>query len=243
MNRLDSVLRIHFVDRKGTYITPAIILVCIVAAILAVGVVLNLLNSFDPRFQEGLYQAQIWNGAVFGFLGAGFGVGAATMTQYLAFALGFGLTRREWMLGSALVFVMVAAALAIVVTALKVIEVATGGFGLGMRIFDTVWVSTGPWWETLVQTFLVALGSMVIAALMATIWNRWGKNGLMWVGSAGLVIGAVVFLVLMATNVEGLGWLWDLLAMPWIGWMGVLAGATLVVGAAWMSLGRFVQVR
>lgn len=240
MQRIKNVLNVHFVDRKGTFLVPLYILAALVAIVVAIGVIARVAGANEAEMYEGMK----WNGAVWALLGMGFGIGAMTMTQYLAFALGLGITRREWLAGSSVMFVLVAAGTAVVVTLLKLIEQATTGFGLSVRLFDTVHTGPASWWQTLLQVFLMVMAAMTITAAISGIWTRWGKTGLMWLAAAGIALGVVLFgigILLPAEQVMAVfTWFGGL---AWISWMGMLAAVMLIGAAAFWLLGIKAEVR
>ena len=155
MQRIKNVLNVHFVDRKGTFLVPIYILAAMVAIVIAIGIIARVAGANEADLYEGMK----WNGAVWALLGMGFGIGAMTMTQYLSFALGLGITRREWLAGSSVMFVLIAAGTAVTVMVLKLIEQATTGFGLSVRLFDTVHTGPASWWQTLLQVFLMVMAA------------------------------------------------------------------------------------
>ena len=240
MQRIKNVLNVHFVDRKGTFLVPIYILAAMVAIVIAIGIIARVAGANEADLYEGMK----WNGAVWALLGMGFGIGAMTMTQYLSFALGLGITRREWLAGSSVMFVLIAAGTAVTVMVLKLIEQATTGFGLSVRLFDTVHTGPASWWQTLLQVFLMVMAAMTLTAAISGIWNRWGKTGLMWLAAIAIALGVVAFgigILLPADQVMGVfSWFGNL---AWISWMGLLAGVMLIGAAAFWLLGSKAEVR
>lgn len=240
MQRIKNVLNVHFVDRKGTFLVPLYIFSAMVAVVVAIGIIAKVAGAN----QADLYTGMMWNGAVWALLGMGFGIGAMTMTQYFSFALGMGITRREWLAGSFIMFVLVAAGNAIVITALKVIEQQTNGLWLYVRLFDTVWTGPGEWWKSLIQVFLLVITAMTITGAISGVWARWGKSGLMWLGAVALLIGLVIFglvILLPASALAGFfGWIGG---FTWGSWMLVLLISFVLSSMAVWFLGSKAEVR
>lgn len=240
MERIGNVIRVHFADRKSTIMLPLIILGIAAAAIALVGVIAMILGAAREELWEGMQ----YSGAIWALLGMGIGIGFATMGQYLSFALGMGITRREWVLGSGLMFVLMAAGMSIFVVVGKVIEVATGGWGMGVRMFDTIHTGTGAWWQTAIQTFLIVLAGMCFCAMLGAIWNRWGKAGLYWLGAGVLVVLLMAFgLGIIAPWEQVLRILESVVGIGWSGLMVVLAAVVVGSGTIWGLLTRRAEVR
>lgn len=240
MQRIKNVLNVHFVDRKGTFLVPLYIFLVMVAVVVAIGVLARMFGADT----DALYEGMQWNGAVWALLGMGFGIGAMTMTQYLSFALGMGITRRDWLLGSFIMFVLVALGNALVVMLLKLFEQATTGFWLHVRLFDTVHTGPAEWWKTLVQVFLLVITGMTVTGGISGVWSRWGKSGLLWLGTVTLLLGVIAFAVGILLPP---GALMDVFAwiggLTWGSWMAVLAGLAVFGALATWVLGSKAEVR
>jgi hypothetical protein len=136
------------------------------------------------------------------------------------FALGFGVTRRDYWLGSALTFVILAAMFAVGITILSVIETATHGWGLGGRMFSAVYFGD-VWWQRLLVFFFGLLFFLFIGSLFAAVWVRWKANGMIVLfGGIGVI---VLGLVALAT-----------LTGSWMSFADVFAGATPLSIASWL---------
>lgn len=238
--RIRNVVQLHTVNKLQAFGWPLIIMCMSLALVLVIGGLV--IGVGGPAAREGMHNGMQWNGAIFALLGPLIGFGFTAMGQYFPLALGLGLTRREFASGTALVFLGNAAFYAIVITIGKVIEVATGGFGLGIRFFDVHYTGTGAWWQTLIQTFLLILTVMLIGAAITTAFHRWGQSFLwiFWIALTIVVVAIVAGLVLsepfraIALDVATMGWL------PWMAVVLVLGG----IGAGlWLTLVRRAQAR
>jgi hypothetical protein len=136
------------------------------------------------------------------------------------FALGFGVTRRDYWLGSAVTFVSLAAMFSIGITILSVIEVATGGWGLGGSMFSAVYFGD-VWWQRLLVFFFGLLFFLFIGSLFAAVWVRWKTNGMivLFGGFGLLVLGLIAIFSLTGT---------------WKDFGHVFAGATPLSIASWL---------
>ncbi|MFF0721961.1 ABC transporter permease [Micromonospora sp. NPDC003816] len=147
-----------------------------------------------------------------------------SITQDFPFAIGLGISRRNFYLGNVLTFGAQAVIYAGLLYLLAVIEEATAGWGVGLTFFGIPFL----WVENPVLRFLgfaipfLLLGFLGIA--IALVFKRWGVNGMLALSTVALVVigGAVV----LAT---WRGW-WSAIG----GWFADQSGAVLLVG--WPAL-------
>ena len=139
------------------------------------------------------------------------------------FALGFGVTRRDYWLGSAVTWVIVAAMFSIGITILGLIERATDGWGLGGRMFAPVYYGE-EWWQRLLVVFIALLFFLFFGALLGAIYVRWKALGIIVFFAALAVLGIAAIAVFLqpATAV-------------WYGQMSLVFGPPTALGiAVWL---------
>lgn len=245
--RIRNVVQLHTVNKLQAFGWPLIIMVMSLTIVLIIGaLVLNVSGAMSEAdladAREGMNMGMQYNGAIFALLGPLIGFGFTAMGQYFPLALGLGLTRREFAAGTALVFVGNAAFYAGIITIGKVIEVATGGFGLGIRFFDVVYTGLGEWWQTLIQTFLLILSVMLVGAAITTAFQRWGQSFLwvFWIALAVVVLSIVAGSLLSESFRAFAG---SAMAMGWVPWMGVVAAVGAIGAGLWLLLVRRAQAR
>ena len=236
--RSRNVIDMHLVNRMQAFGWPLIAVTFALMIILAVGLIVS---SQGPEAQAGMHHGMQWNGAIFALLGPLIGYGFTSMRQYFLLALGLGLTRREFATGLSGVFLGNAVVYSVLITIGKTIEQATDGFGLSVRFFDVVYTGTGAPVQTLVQTFLLILGTLFLGAAITTAVLRFGQ-AFLWVGAAALALLAVGILAGVLL-LDGFGRsLLEGMTMGWGPWMVVIA----VIGAAsagvWLLLVSRAQV-
>lgn len=238
--RIRNVIQLHTVNKLQAFGWPLLIMTFSLVFVLIIGALV--VGVGGPQAREGMNYGMQWNGAIFALLGPMIGFGFTAMGQYFPLALGLGLTRREFAAGTTAVFVGNAVFYAVLITIGKVIEVATGGFGLGIRFFDVVYTGLGPWWQTLIQTFLFILVVSLVGAAITTAFHRWGQSFLwiFWLSLTAIVVAIAAGVVLSdgfrATAFEILG-------MGWLPWMGVTAVFGIIGAAVWLTLVRRAQAR
>ena len=236
--RTRSVIDMHVVNRMQAFGWPPIIAAIGLAVVLAVGAIVG---SQGPEAREGMYDGMTWSGAIFALLGPLIGYGFTSMGQYFPLALGLGLTRREFAAGVSVMFLANAVVYSVLITIGKIIEVATGGFGLQIRFFDVVYTGTGPAWQTLIQTFLFISTALFLGAAITAAFLRFGQ-AFLWMGGAVLALLALA-VVAGLVLVDGFGsGLLDVLTMGWAPWMAVITLIGLASAGVWLLLVRRTQV-
>lgn len=162
-----------------------------------------------------------------------------TITQVFPFVLGLGVTRRAFYAATALVVVAQSAVYGILVVIGSRVEVATGGWGLGLRFFGLPFL---PQENLALQWLAVTVPMVAIAAIgvfFGVVFKRWGQLGV-YVA----VIGGAALLTGIALLVTWQRW-WPVLgsflaAQPPL---ALLAGYPLLVallfgGVGWLVLRR-----
>lgn len=142
------------------------------------------------------------------------------MAQVFPFALGLGVTRRRFYTATALLAVAESVAYGVILYLLRLIEDATGGWGVSMRFFGIPYlVQDNPLLQILV--YAVPLGLLAFVGVWAGgVFKRWGVNGVYT-----LVIAAIVVLGGLAALVTWRHW-WTALGS----WFADQSPLTLLAG-------------
>jgi hypothetical protein len=120
-----------------------------------------------------------------------FFTGVQRIGRWLPFSLTLGATRRSFYAGTALFGVSMSLVYGLLITGLQAIERATGGWGLSVAFFRAPPLLNGPWYATLLTSF-VGLSALFVYGMWYGIVNRrWGMLGLI----AFLVVQAPFALV------------------------------------------------
>jgi hypothetical protein len=200
LQRITSVVRLQVANPWTTLILPWIILGLIFVANLTIWwIILSTVSSEADRadVRDGLQ----YSGAglyIFVYMMV---VAVQSISVTFPFALGYGVTRRDYYLGASLTFVLLSAIYAVGLTILAAIEEATNGWGLGGRMFTAIYFGEGSWPERLFIFFAALLFFFFVGAAVATVWVRWKANGVtaFFVALGVLVIGAVALLTFTAS--------------------------------------------
>ena len=125
-------------------------------------------------------------------------IAVQAMNLTFPLALGYGVTRRDFYLGSSLTFVLLSVMYAIGLTLLAGLESATNGWGVGGSMFTAVYFG-GPdieWWMRLPIFFFILMFFFFVGAAVATIYVRWKATGLVFffIAFGFLVVGLIALL-------------------------------------------------
>ena len=199
--RVGRIVRLHFANPWTTIGLPWIILGSIFLVNLAIWwIIFASVTSASDRadVSDGLQ----YSGASFYIFVYMLVVAVQAISITFPFALGYGVTRRDYYLGTALNFVILSAIYSAGLTVLSIVEELTNGWGMGGRMFTAVYFGDG-WAQRLYLFFVGFLFFFFIGALFAAVFVRWKSNGLvaLFIGLGVLVVG----LVALATFTQGWG--------------------------------------
>jgi hypothetical protein len=109
------------------------------------------------------------------------------------FALGYSVTRREFYLGTSLLFVLISGFNAVAFTLLTQVEKLTNGWFMGTYMFNALWFGIDGWWVDLLAFFVMQMLVFFVGASVATIYMRWRMPGMLvfWVSFAAVLLGSV----------------------------------------------------
>lgn len=196
MNRVLGAARLHLVHPLAALGVPW--------AVVASSFAINLLvwGFTDAGQQPG--------GGITGGLGALYAtalvVFVQSVTQLLPFAMGVGLSRRAFYLGSALFAAGLSLAYGIILTVLERLEAATGGWGVGLHFWAPGRFDVGnPFLQVLVFAGPM-LFSAAVGIAIGVLFKRWGPTGLYSLAVASvLAIGLLLFAVTWRHGWDDLG--------------------------------------
>lgn len=193
-SRILSVMKLLLANPWTTIVLPWIILAIIFLANLAVwAIIFSAVGDEDAQdVSEGLQ----WSGAsvyIFVYMAV---VAVQAITVTFPLALGYGATRRDFYLGSALTFVLLSAMYSVGLAILATIEEATNGWGFGGRMFTAAYFGDGGVVERLFIYFAAFLFFFFVGAAIATVYVRWKVNGMVvfFTTVGALVIGAAALI-------------------------------------------------
>jgi hypothetical protein len=207
-SRIGSVIRLYFANPMTIAVTPFLVLAAIFAVSLAIWIMVDIAAPGDREAAESFSYSGA-TGWIFFFMAV---VAIQAMNNTFRLALGYGATRRDFYLGSALVFVVVSAIFTAVLTVLALIESATDGWGLGGRMFTPVYFGEG-WGVRITVIFCLFLFFTFTGSAFGAVFVRWGRYGL-------LVFGGILLAIMVAAAFAiGLLDAW----VPFGAWLGANA--------------------
>lgn len=206
-SRIWNVVRMHLVDLKTYLGIPWII----VAFAFVISVIISNIIGFASG--DGLggveaTQGQRYSWAVLSPQWYLMVVAVQSIGLSFPFAMGFSVTRRDFYLGTALLFVLISAFNAIAFTVLTQVEQLTAGWGMGTYMFNALWFGLGAWYVDLLSFFVLQLLVFFIGASVTTVYMRWRMLGMLvfWISFALLIVGSVALITFTSSWPQVSGW-------------------------------------
>jgi hypothetical protein len=196
-NRILAVTRLQFVNRWTMFYLPAIILGAILLLNMAIWyiVLASLPTGTDVAHAEKGFQ---YTGAVFYIFIYMLVVAVQAISRTFPFALGFGVTRRNYYLGTALAFTLLAIGFSVLLTVLSVIELATNGWGAGGHMFTPTYLTNASWGLRFVMYLCLFLFFLFVGSAIAAVYVRWRAFGItvFFAIIALLIVGSIAIITL-----------------------------------------------
>lgn len=195
LRRVVNVVRMHLTNRFPLLVLPWMILGFIFLVNVAIWwiVMANTAPEDHAQASEGMQ----FSGATTFIFVYMLVVAVQAVNLTFPFALGFSVTRRDFYLGTSLVFVLLSAYYALGMTILAEIERATNGWGLGGAMFDVIYFGADTFVQRFALFFLLFLFFFFIGAIFASVYVRWRSNGMIVFG--GILVLIVLGLVALVT--------------------------------------------
>jgi hypothetical protein len=192
--RVGRVVRLNLVNRRTVFVVPAIVMGAILLINAAIWYIIAASTDGTDR-AAALHGTQFSGGSFYIFVFMLI-VGVQVVTATFPFALGLSVTRRDFSLGSALTFVLLAAAYSVAFALLSLVESVTGGWFLGGHLFTSIYFGSNVG-QRLVVVFLGLLFCFFVGAMGGTLYMRWRAIGVM-LGAAVLAVILIAALALVA---------------------------------------------
>ncbi|HEY7349822.1 MAG TPA: hypothetical protein VH599_16010 [Ktedonobacterales bacterium] len=180
MNRIASVMTMYSRDRFSWFLLPWII----VGSSFAINVFIALLlGGKTPIYTGGLSSIYVFMMVV----------GAITVAGTFPFAVGFGVRRKDYFLGTIAMAVATSAAWAILIWLLSLIEGnLIPNWGVDLHFFHLPYVSDGPLYAQLWTFFAVMVLMYFLGFLPASVYQRFGRTGMYTLfGLSGLLLSVL----------------------------------------------------
>jgi hypothetical protein len=168
-------------------------------------------------------------------------VGSRAVSSRLSFALALGVSRRSFYAGTALLAAGLAAANALALTVLQIIERATGGWGLSLHFFRVPYLLDGPWYLTWLTSFAGLAVMFVWGIWFGLVYQRWNLGGLLAFIAAQVTVVTIALVFAFRANIwHGVGRFFTVLTIG--GLTGVLAVLAMLLLAGGYATIRRVTV-
>ncbi len=176
MNRIIAVARLNLANRWSMFAMPSLILGAILLLNMAIWyLALASAPAGDrARVSEGLGNS---GSALFLFIYM-MVIAVQAVSRTFPFALGYGVTRRNFYLGTALALVVQTAIFSIGLTILSAIEDATNGWGAGGHMFNPVYFSSTGFVQRFLLYYFLFLVFVFIGLGLASVYVRWRVTGM-----------------------------------------------------------------
>lgn len=230
ISRITRIVKLNLTNPWTTIVFPWLIIGAIFA--LSFGIWVIVYANISPEDAANASTGLQYSGAnswIFVYMMV---IAVQAMNLTFPLALGYGVTRRDFYLGTSLTFVLLAAMYAVGLTILAQIEAATDGWGVRGRMFTAIYFGgdDAEWWSRLLTFFFILSFFFFVGASAATLYVRWKANGLIayFLALGVLVVGAVAFF----TYTDNWGLIGDFFSLGALGvsaWLlvpTVLAGIT-----------------
>ena len=236
LGRIWRVVRLHLVDSRVYIGIPWLIVAIAFALSVIIAQIVSFATGNGGDTAESM-RGQRYSWAVLAPQWYLIVVAVQTIGLTFPFALGFSVTRRDFYLGTSLLFVLISAANAIAFTALTQIEQVTSGWGLGTFMFNSLWFGLDGWYVDLLGFFVVQVLVLFVGASIATVYMRWKMPGMLvfWTSFALGVVGTVALITYTSS--------WPMVT-AWLtaqGTAGILLWLLIPAGVA--AIGGFLALR
>lgn len=149
-------------------------------------------------------------------------IGLVTIGRSLPFGLALGVSRRSYYIGTALFGVAFSAVTGLALTGLQAIERATGGWGEDMHFFRVPYILSGPWYLTLLTSFVALALVFIYGMWYGIVFRRWNLLGIVAFIAAQVTVLVAAGLVITWTHAwSGTGRFFT--ALSAVGLTGILA--------------------
>lgn len=197
LDRALAVTRLHFANTWTIFGMPTFILATIFAMTYAIWLAIYSAAATEADRAEVREGISFSGGSFFIFI---YMMVVAIQAVNLTFplALGYGVTRKAFSLGTSVAFAILAVIYTTGLTLLSVIEQATDGWGIGGKFFAAIYFGGGAWYERAFVILALFLFFLFVGAATASVYVRWKATGMIvFFASLGALIIAALAVVIL----------------------------------------------
>ncbi|MBS4175344.1 hypothetical protein [Bacillus sp. FJAT-49736] len=182
MNSIVPVMKMHTKEKWGWFYLSWIILLFSFSINLIIGIVTS---GTEPIYTGGMASIFIY------MLAAGIGT-----LQMFQFAIGLSVRRKDFYFGTTGMFISVSAANSIVLLILSIVEKVSDSWGVSLHFFHLPYLNEGSLIEQFIIYFILMMNMLFLGFVIASIFLRFGRNGLLvFFGAVFVIITAVSFVL------------------------------------------------
>ncbi len=178
MNAVRTVVKMHSRGISIWFLLPSILLLQFLATLIVILIIL-LFGGKTPFYPGGLVAI-----CTLMFL-----LGIMSLNDTFLFALGFGVRRTDYVLGTTVMAVAVSAVAAVLWLLFSLLESVTGGWGMELHYFHLPYFNDGSLIEQFWVYFVVLANMYFLGFVISSIYQRFGRAGT-------LIFLLIVFLLL-----------------------------------------------
>ncbi|HEY9294022.1 MAG TPA: hypothetical protein VIP98_22295 [Microlunatus sp.] len=167
MSYVINVGRMQLVNKYAFVAVPLIIMGSALALVILIGAIL--VPGSSP-FYTGAGQAPLWYF---------FASGIQALVLTFPFSQGLSISRRNYFFGTTVTFALVALGFSLLFFLLGLVEKVTDGWWVHGYVFALPWVTSGPWYSTILFIWLLTVLLFMMGFFGATLYKRFRLTGLM----------------------------------------------------------------
>ncbi len=191
--RIINVVKLNLANPWTTIIMPWMILGILFAGSWVIWWLI--VTAVGPNAGPDVLEGTQWSGASLWIFVYMMVVAIQAINLTFPLALGYGVTRRDFWLGTSVTFVLLTIMFTLGLTILSVVEEATGGWGLGGRMFTAAYFGED-WLQRMFIYITLMLFFYFFGAAIASVYVRWKATGVsaffIAVGAILIAAGAIV---------------------------------------------------
>lgn len=200
--RVWNAVRLHAANPWPTLIMPWLIFAAIFGLTFAIWYVVTLAAGGPENLDA---DAFTYNGGVTWVLFFLTVMAVQAMSLTFRFALGLGMTRRDYYLGTVAYLAILASMYAAGIALLAQVERLTNGWGLGGQFFAPWFLADLPAWQLWYVNAVAGLLLAMLGVATGAVWVRWKATGLyLFFGLLTLLLVLVLWLVTVTESWGGL---------------------------------------
>ncbi len=201
--RVWNAVRLHLANPWPTLIVPWLVFAAVFTLNLLTWYIITLAAGDTRNLSSGAFDR---NGGVTWVLVFLTVMAVQAMSLTFRFALGIGMTRRDYYIGTVAYLAFLASTYAAGIVVLAQIERLTNGWGLGGRFFAPWFLADLPAWQLWYLNMVAGMLLAMLGVAAGAVQVRWKTPGLyLFIGGISLLMVAAVWLMTVTESWGNLG--------------------------------------